>query len=49
MITIEKAKTLSQAIINHACNYLSIDETSIRMYLRQRWSLYMGYHRIQRY
>ena len=31
MITIEKAKTLSQAIINHACNYLSIDETSIRI------------------
>ena len=31
MITIEKAKALPQAIINHACNYLSIDETSIRI------------------
>lgn len=31
MITIEKAKALPQAIINHACNYLSIDNTSIRI------------------
>ena len=31
MITIEEAKALPQAIINHACNYLSIDETSIRI------------------
>lgn len=31
MITIEKAKALPQAIINHACNYLSINETSIRI------------------
>lgn len=31
MITIEKAKALSQAIANHACSYLSIDEASIRI------------------
>ena len=31
MITKEQAKALPQAIINHACNYLSIDETSIRI------------------
>ena len=31
MIAIEKAKALPQAIINHACNYLSIDDTSIRI------------------
>ena len=29
MITKEQAKALPQAIANHACNYLSIDETSI--------------------
>lgn len=31
MITIENAKVLPQAIIKHACSYLSIDETSIRI------------------
>ena len=31
MITKEQAKTLPQAIIKHACSYLSIDETSIRI------------------
>ena len=31
MITIEQAKTLSQAIISHACDYLNIDDASIRI------------------
>ncbi len=42
MIAIEQAKKLSHVIVNHVCDYLSIDEVSIRIIFTPRVEPIMG-------